>query len=46
MNVSSDLYLIGIPWGECRDGDTVLSIRQKVDKAVNGIIQTVYFCDR
>ena len=34
---SSDVYLIGIPWGECKDKDSVLTINQKVTSAVEEI---------
>ena len=32
-----EVYIIGIPWGACMDGDTSLSIDQKVSAAVDGI---------
>ena len=37
MAATNGLYFIGIPWGECKDGETVLSINQKVKEAVDGI---------
>ena len=39
MAVKNDLFLIGIPWGECKDRETTLSINQKVKVAVTGILQ-------
>lgn len=38
---NNDLYLIGIPWGECLKGNTRLSIREKVSAAVNGLKEVI-----
>ena len=34
---SNDLFLVGIPWGQCMDGNQTLSIDQKNALAINGI---------
>jgi hypothetical protein len=42
MGVTSDVYLVGVPWGESKDGNTLLSLNQKISATVNGIIQILY----
>ena len=41
IGITNDVYLVGIPWGECYDGDTILSMNKKVTAAVNGIVQII-----
>lgn len=41
MPVTNNLYIVGIPWGECREGDTMMSLNEKVARAVDGIVQIV-----
>ena len=43
--VTNDLFLIGIPWGECNDGDNTLSIYQKVKVAVDGIAEIINYSE-
>ena len=41
LAVTNDIYLIGIPWGECKNGNSTISINQKITAAVNGLMQII-----
>ena len=46
LSATNDLFLIGIPWGECKENDTILPISQKSGRAVNGITQIICAIDQ